>query len=146
MALEDDVALLAIESIPLGPVLELTLEADPVVLTGLRRTLGRWLAGVGAGEDELFDIALATSEAASNAIEHAYGARRATFEVRCERRHDEVRVTVHDEGRWRRTRTNGRGRGLIIMRGLMDSVDIERDDHGTTLTLVKSLASGDDER
>jgi len=139
MALEDDVALLAIEAIPLGPVLELTLDADPAVLVGLRRTLGRWLASVGVGDDELFDIALATSEAASNAIEHAYGAHRATFEVRCERLHEEVRVIVHDDGRWRRPRTNGRGRGLIIMRGLMDSVDIDRDARGTTLTLVKQL-------
>ena len=85
-ALEDDVALLAIESTPLGPVVELTLDAEPGVLVGLRRTLGRWLADVGASENDLFDIALAVSEAAANAIEHAYGARRATFEVRCERR------------------------------------------------------------
>ena len=89
---EDDVALLAIESTPLGPVVELTLDAEPGVLVGLRRTLGRWLADVGASENDLFDIALAVSEAAANAIEHAYGARRATFEVRCERRGGEVRV------------------------------------------------------
>ena len=83
-ALEDDIALLAIESTPLGAVVELTLDAEPGVLVGLRRTLGRWLADVGVSENELFDIALAVSEAAANAIEHAYGARRATFEVRCE--------------------------------------------------------------
>ncbi len=139
IGLEDDVALLAIESIPLGSVVELTLDADPGVLVGLRRTLGRWLTGIGAGEDQLFDIALATSEAASNAIEHAYGARYATFDVRCERLHDEVRVTVHDDGRWRRPRSDGRGRGLKIMRGLMDLVEVDSNERGTTVTLVKRL-------
>ena len=141
-ALEDDVALLAIESTPLGPVVELTLDAEPGVLVGLRRTLGRWLADVGASENDLFDIALAVSEAAANAIEHAYGARRATFEVRCERRGGEVRVTVSDGGRWRASRSNGRGRGLAIMRGLMDTVELDHDEHGTTVTLVRRLNLG----
>jgi len=141
-AFEDDMALLAVESMPLGPVVEITLEAEPGVLVGLRRTLGRWLADVGAGENDLFDIALATSEAAANAIEHAYGARRATFEVRCERRGEEVRVTVRDEGRWRASRSNGRGRGLAIMQGLMDSVELDHDEHGTTVTLVRHLDAG----
>jgi len=142
-ALEDDVALLAIESMPLGAVVELTLDAEPGVLVGLRRTLGRWLADVGASENDLFDIALATSEAAANAIEHAYGARRASFEVRCERRGSEVRVTVRDEGRWRESRSNGRGRGLAIMQGLMDSVELDHDERGTTVTLVRRLDVGE---
>ena len=139
---EDDVALLAIESTPLGPVVEVTLDAEPGVLVGLRRTLGRWLADVGASENDLFDIALAVSEAAANAIEHAYGARRATFEVRCERRGGEVRVEVRDGGRWRTSRSNGRGRGLAIMRGLMDTVELDHDEHGTTVTLVRRLDVG----
>src|SRR5581483_4671333 len=42
--LEDDVALLAIESLPLGPTMQITLAASASVLAGLRRTLGRWLA------------------------------------------------------------------------------------------------------
>ena len=139
MGLEDDVALLAIEAVPLGSVVELTLDADPGVLVGLRRTLGRWLAALGASEDQLFDIALATSEAASNAIEHAYGARHATFSVRCERVQDEVRVTVHDDGRWRHPRANGRGRGLKIMFGLMDVVDVDSNAEGTTVRLAKRI-------
>ncbi|HTY95423.1 MAG TPA: ATP-binding protein, partial [Solirubrobacteraceae bacterium] len=128
---------------PLGAVVELTLDAEPGVLVGLRRTLGRWLADVGASENDLFDIALATSEAAANAIEHAYGARRASFEVRCERRGSEVRVTVRDEGRWRESRSNGRGRGLAIMQGLMDSVELDHDERGTTVTLVRRLDVGE---
>ncbi len=145
-AVEDDVALLAIESLPLGPTLQMTLDARPAVVSGLRVTLGRWLANEGVGEDDQFDIALAASEAANNAIEHAYGVRRASFDVRCE--HDRgggsVRIVVRDGGSWRSSRRQGRererGRGLAIMRELVDAVEIERSKSGTTVTMTKRLS------
>jgi serine phosphatase RsbU (regulator of sigma subunit)/anti-sigma regulatory factor (Ser/Thr protein kinase) len=140
--LDDDVALLAIELLPLGARLELTLDAHPAVLGGLRRTLGRWLAAEDAGRDDVFGIALAASEAAANAIEHAYGARAGTFTVTCERDEREVRVIVRDSGHWRESRPYGRGRGLAIMRGLVDSAAVQRGDEGTTVTLTKVLAEG----
>lgn len=98
-------ALLAIESVPLESTLEMTLPARPNVLAGLRRTLDRWLQAAGDHEDELFDITLSTSEAAANAIEHAYGAYEATFTVRCEQEDRQVTVTVSDAGRWRTARS-----------------------------------------
>jgi serine phosphatase RsbU (regulator of sigma subunit)/anti-sigma regulatory factor (Ser/Thr protein kinase) len=145
-ALEDDVALLAIESLALGAIVEMTLDAQPGVLAGLRRTVGRWLHGEGVGPDDVFAVTLAVSEAAANSIEHAYGATAARFTVRCE--HDraggEVRATIADDGRWRRTRPYGRGRGLAIMRSLVDDVEIERGEQGTTVTLVKHVVAGED--
>jgi serine phosphatase RsbU (regulator of sigma subunit)/anti-sigma regulatory factor (Ser/Thr protein kinase) len=138
--LEDDVALLAIESLPLGSTLELTLEADPVVLTGLRRTLGRWLIGQGATAEELFSTTLAASEAAANAVEHAYGARHDSFSVRCERDGNDVRITIRDSGRWRERRPYGRGRGLAIIRAMVDVARVERTEEGTTVTLAKHLS------
>ncbi len=137
--LEDDIALLAIESLPMGPRMEITLEAQPGVLAGLRRTLGRWLMGEGVGANELFNITLAASEAAANAVEHAYGAREATFRIECVHEDDEVRITVSDDGRWRAARPYGRGRGLAIMRALVDDAQIERGSDGTRVTLVKRL-------
>lgn len=141
-SLEDDVALLAIESLALESTMQLTLEAHPTVLAGMRRTLGRWLASHGVGEEDLFGITLAASEAAGNAIEHAYGAREATFTVTCERDERAIRVAVRDEGSWRESRPYGRGRGLTIMRSLVDSVEIERGEQGTTVTLGKRLTEG----
>ncbi len=138
--LDDDVALLAIESIPLEPVLEVTLPARPGVVGVLRSTIGRWLSDAGAGEEELFDVTLSASEAATNAVEHAYGAREATFTVRCERRDRDVTVTVVDDGRWRKVRARGGGRGLEIMRGLMDTVEIDSTEQGTAVTMTKRLA------
>ncbi len=137
--LQDDVALLAIESLPLDRTMQLTLEAHPNVLAGLRRTIGRWLASHGVEEEDLFGVTLAASEAAGNAIEHAYGAQEATFSVTCERDEAAVRMIVRDEGSWRETRPYGRGRGLEIMRTLVDSAEIERGAHGTTVTLSKRL-------
>ncbi|MGH9920671.1 MAG: ATP-binding SpoIIE family protein phosphatase, partial [Nitrososphaerales archaeon] len=138
--LEDDVALLAIETMPLEDTLELTLPARPTVLGGLRNTLGRWLKAVGANENELFDITLSASEAASNAIEHAYGALEATFTVRCEHDRQHVTITVRDIGRWRTTRPQSGGRGLQIIRGLVDEVNIDSDQHGTLVTIIKRLS------
>jgi serine phosphatase RsbU (regulator of sigma subunit)/anti-sigma regulatory factor (Ser/Thr protein kinase) len=140
--LEDDVALLAIESLPLERKMQLTLEANTSELAGLRRALGRWLACQGVQEEDLFGMTLAASEAAGNAIEHAYGAHAATFTVICERDDTEVRVIVRDEGSWRESRPLGRGRGLGIMQALVDSAEVERGERGTTVTLRKRLPGG----
>ncbi|MCW3019862.1 MAG: hypothetical protein JWN10_2170 [Solirubrobacterales bacterium] len=138
-ASEDDIAMLAIESLPLGSTLEMTLDANPNVLATLRRTIGRWLASEGVGENEQFDVTIATSEAAANAIEHAYGAQEATFTVSCRRDGGDLRVTVRDDGHWRESKPYGRGRGLTIMRALMDSVEITSTEAGTTVTATKRL-------
>jgi serine phosphatase RsbU (regulator of sigma subunit)/anti-sigma regulatory factor (Ser/Thr protein kinase) len=135
--LDDDVALLVVESVPLGEKIELTLEAEAGVLAGLRRTVRRWLQNQDLSEDERFDVTVAVSEAAGNAIEHAYGAHAATFSVSCEREANGVRIAVRDGGRWRDSRPDGRGRGLAIIRALVDRVDITRGDEGTTVTLIK---------
>jgi anti-sigma regulatory factor (Ser/Thr protein kinase) len=105
----------------------------------MRRTLERWLLGHGLGESERYDLTLAVSEAAANAIEHAYGAREAAFTVSCEREASQVRVCVRDEGRWRDSSPYGRGRGLAIMRALVDSLEIRREEDGTEVVLIKYL-------
>jgi anti-sigma regulatory factor (Ser/Thr protein kinase) len=138
-SLDDDIALLAIELLPLDDTIELALDAHPGVLAGLRRTLARWLEGQGVGAEDTFNLALATSEAAANAIEHAYGASEGTLTVRCERAGQEVRTVVEDSGRWRDSQPYGRGRGLAIMRALTDTLEIERGEDGTVVTLTKTL-------
>jgi serine phosphatase RsbU (regulator of sigma subunit)/anti-sigma regulatory factor (Ser/Thr protein kinase) len=140
--LDDDMALLAIESLALGSSFQMTLDTRPAVLAGLRSVIGRWLINAGGRADEVFGVALAASEAAANAIEHAYGAHDATFTVQCETDGAQARVVVRDSGRWRETQPHGRGRGLELMRSLVDEVDVQRGDDGTTVTLVRRLAGG----
>ncbi len=137
---EDDIALLAVETAPLEDTLEMTLPAHPNVLGGLRNTLGRWLQAAGANENDLFDITLSASEAATNAIEHAYGAREATFTIRCEHDDQQVRITIRDVGRWRTTRPHSGGRGLEIIRSLVDDININSDQQGTVVTMTKRLS------
>ncbi|HEX4466171.1 MAG TPA: SpoIIE family protein phosphatase [Solirubrobacteraceae bacterium] len=141
LPLDDDIALLAIESLALEGEVLLTLDADPAALAGLRRTIGRWLAASGATDDDVFQIALATSEAAANSIEHAYGAADGGVEIRCSCDGDLVRVVVRDRGRWRTSQPFGRGRGLMMMKELVDSARVETAAGGTTVTLEKRLAA-----
>ena len=141
IALDDDVALLAIESLPLGDTMELVLPAQPGVLSGLRSSLARWLRANDTGHDDLFDITLSTSEAAANAIQHAYGARHSSFTIIARREARLITVIVSDRGRWRTTRPLGGGRGLAIIQSLMDTAKIESGETGTTLTMTKTLSS-----
>ena len=135
LTVEDDVAILGVESQPLDGVLQLTLDTDPAVLATLRRIVARWLAEQGIGASQRFDITTACSEAAANAIEHAYGPRDASFSVTAETTGDEIVLQVRDNGSWRPQASRPLGRGLELMRALVDNVQIERAPTGTTITL-----------
>ena len=109
-------------------------------LAGLRHLLRRWLRGHGASEDETYDITVACQEAAANAVEHAYGPGARTFEIEATRSGNEIEVTVRDHGQWRSARGTHRGRGLLMMEALMDSVQVEQAEAGTVVVLRRALA------
>jgi len=136
---EDDVALLAV-SFPVPPErLHLSLRAEPKELPSLRRTLGRWLTAAKASQEEAYDIILACGEACANAIEHAYGPSEASIEVEASLEAGEVSVTVRDFGAWRQPRAEHRGRGFMLMEGLMDSVRVHRLEGGTAVEMRRRL-------
>jgi anti-sigma regulatory factor (Ser/Thr protein kinase)/putative methionine-R-sulfoxide reductase with GAF domain len=136
----DDVAVLVIGVIPFSDPLEVRLPADPDTMPLLRRVIRRWLSEVGASEEEIGEIALATCEACANAIEHAYSPVSAEFVVSATRSAPgEVLVTVSDRGQWRSPRGVNRGRGLLLMEGLMDSVVVDRQVNGTAVRLARRL-------
>jgi PAS domain S-box-containing protein len=135
----DDVALLAIRPQPLAGPLALSLPAEPEALAGLRRRLGRFLQAAGATEQERYEITLTISEAAGNAIEHAYGPGDASFDVEADIQDGEIVVAVRDRGRWRERRDERRGRGLSIIEGLMDQVEVTRERGGTTVRMRRRL-------
>ena len=138
----DDVAVLVCELAPVQPaLLELELDARPRSLVVLRRALRRWLAANDVGRLPAYDTLLAVNESVANAIEHAYGLQGGTVAVRAERVGQELRFSVRDDGSWRAPRGNHRGRGLAMMRRLMDDVDVTSDGHGTRVTLVHHLAT-----
>ncbi|MDQ1673643.1 MAG: hypothetical protein QOC98_2205 [Frankiaceae bacterium] len=145
----DDVALLAVAAAStLGDRFEMDFPAEAPSLLKLRRALTRWLNEVGATAEESYEILVSVSEAATNAVEHAYGPGPATFHVGCRFEDSTVGVVVRDWGQWREPRGLDRGRGQILMEGLMDSVRRRSADGGTEVVLCRRLreARGDKSR
>ncbi|RJP55104.1 MAG: ATP-binding protein [Anaerolineaceae bacterium] len=106
----------------------------------------------GFTEKTIYSLQLATDEAASNIIEHAYaGIPDATLSVACEVRGDEIVITLQDTGRpfdpenvrepnLKADLSNRQigGLGIYLMRKLMDSVQYEANANaGNTLTMTK---------
>jgi GAF domain-containing protein/anti-sigma regulatory factor (Ser/Thr protein kinase) len=135
----DDIAFIAARVPPLGDRVEARWPARPDSLAAVRQVLRRWLRGLGAGDREAYDIVVACQEACANAIEHAYGPGDAEFEIDARLEGSSVRIAVRDRGRWRRPRGEDRGRGLAMMRALMDTVDVRRSGDGTEVVLGRAL-------
>ena len=49
-------------------------------------------------------------------------------------------MTVQDHGEWRSPRGINRGRGLVLMEALMDSVDVDHTGAGTVVRLRRVLS------
>ena len=142
-AASDDVALLALHSPPLSDRFSLSLNADPVRLASMRALLRRWLRHVEATERDLGEILIAVGEAAANAIEHGSESPARSFQVSGLAEGGEVRLTVMDTGHWRPSRADGRGRGLEMMRALMDEVEVTPGPDGTTVRMRRRLGFED---
>jgi PAS domain S-box-containing protein len=136
----DDVALLAVRPAR-APAerIEMSLPAEPESLSVLRRRMARFLHAAGASELEAYEVTLTVCEAAGNAIEHAYGPGDASFDVEVRLEDDHLTARVRDNGNWRDRRGEHRGRGLKIIQGLMDEVDIRTEDGGTVITMRRRL-------
>ena len=137
----DDVALLALLLVAVArEQLALRLPAEPGELASLRRTLRPWLEELGATELEVYDMLVAVTEAAANAVEHAYGPVDATFDVEASANDEgEVEFVVRDSGSWRPPRGHNRGRGTLLMQELTDHFDVSTGDQGTEVRMRRRL-------
>jgi anti-sigma regulatory factor (Ser/Thr protein kinase) len=143
----DDVVVLALQAAAATDHrLERTLPADARELGSLRRELRRWLADHGADEREIAALTLAAQEACANAVEHAYGAGDETFDLAALADGGTVEITVTDRGQWRLPRGEHRGRGLALMRALVDEVDLATGERGTTVRLIRRLGAHEEPR
>jgi anti-sigma regulatory factor (Ser/Thr protein kinase) len=91
-------------------------------------------------DDAAADLQLLLSEAATNAVEHAYrGTETGEFVYSVRRLGDAgVRVAVQDFGRWQPPPDDPgyRGRGLAVIHNLADDVSLDFSDHGTRIAFT----------
>lgn len=131
----DDVAVIALHRTPLPERLDLELPAEPAALTLVRRTLSYWLRKHGIERELAAEIIVAACEACANAVEHAYGPERGSFEITAWLEDGAVAVEVIDHGRWRAPRGEDRGRGMTIVTAAMDEVRLLTDEQGTRILM-----------
>jgi len=135
----DDVALLTLRSVPMADHFQIEFPTAPEALASMRGLLRRWLRHAGGDEQEIAEITTACGEAATNAIEHAGASGDAPFSVSGQLDGPEIRITVRDYGSWRSRREGDQGRGLSLMRALMDTVEVTPTPEGTAVELRRAL-------
>ncbi|GIE84172.1 SpoIIE family protein phosphatase [Actinoplanes regularis] len=134
----DDIALIALE-VTEPREFVLRLPADPNRLSVLRKRLDDFLAAHSVPEPDLFDLIVAVSEAAANAIEHPIEPSEPWITVEASMHADAIVVTVRDTGRWRPATDPGfRGRGLALI-GALTEFSVHRSPEGTAVTLRRPI-------
>jgi len=137
----DDVAMLLYRQ---PAPLQVAIPADPGKLAQTRAKLRSWLDRAGVGPDQAVNVLVAAGEALANAIEHGHrhqpgGAVR----LQAMALGDSLRVTVADAGSWKTPQPAAnphRGRGITLMRGLMQDVEISPGADGTTVAMYMRIA------
>ncbi len=132
---------------------EATFASKMTVLPDILAFVEEACATAGVAPTLLFDLQLATEEACSNVIEHAYRGKRGVFRLTFTVENRDVIITLHDQGRPFDPQAvtkpdptrplNERpigGLGLYLIYQLMDDVRFSFDASGNTLVLVKRNA------
>jgi signal transduction histidine kinase/DNA-binding response OmpR family regulator/anti-sigma regulatory factor (Ser/Thr protein kinase) len=134
----DDIALLVLEATAAREFV-LQLPAEAPRLSVLRRRLEDFLTAHGVSDNDVFDLTVAVSEAAANAIEHPIAPAEPIITVEAWLDDDAVTVIVRDTGNWRPATAAGfRGRGLALI-GALSELSVARTETGTAVTLRRPL-------
>jgi serine phosphatase RsbU (regulator of sigma subunit)/anti-sigma regulatory factor (Ser/Thr protein kinase)/transcriptional regulator with GAF, ATPase, and Fis domain len=124
--------------------LQLEFAADASQLAPARAALRGWLTRARVNPDKTMDVLVAVGEAVANAIEHGHRHNpEGTISVSATALVDRVQLTVIDNGSWKNpqpTADSTRGRGIALMRRLMQEVVINSDTLGTTVHLTARIA------
>lgn len=138
---QDDVVLLLYRH---PAPLEFAFPAEVSQLAPARSALRKWLTRTRLAPDQTMDVLVAAGEAVCNAIEHGHRhSPGGNVMMNAAVVQDHVRLTIVDSGTWKDVVTatpSNRGRGITMMRGLMEDVDIERSPVGTTVRLSARIS------
>jgi PAS domain S-box-containing protein len=138
---DDDVALLLYRH---PASLDVAFPADATQLAGVRGALRDWLSQCDLPPRLVQNVLVAAGEACANAIEHGHrDLPGQTIRLHAEALTDRMRLTVTDTGRWRPPASHtkaDRGRGLTLMRAMMQDVVITPGPAGTTVEMHARIA------
>ncbi|WP_405456175.1 SpoIIE family protein phosphatase [Streptomyces sp. NBC_00101] len=138
---DDDVALLLYRH---PAPLEMSFPAESGQLAPVRRALRGWLDQCDLPSGTVQNILVAAGEACANAIEHGHrDAPGDTVYFRAEASVVNLRLTIADSGRWKvpqPERNAHRGRGMGLMRALMQQVTVTQSPTGTTVDMHTRIA------
>jgi anti-sigma regulatory factor (Ser/Thr protein kinase) len=137
----DDVATLTVSAADVASrSFGFTFSALPMAVPMVRRSLDRFASRLGLDDDHRFALLTAAGEAIANAVEHAYHGSPGLVRLEAEASDAALIVTIEDEGKWKPARRREeRGRGLPLMRALMDAVEIRTHQARTEVRLTMSL-------
>ncbi|MBE0447217.1 MAG: ATP-binding protein [Actinobacteria bacterium] len=123
---------------------KLDVQSHTKNLSLIRNEIEDAASACGFDDAEIYQMKVAVSEAAANAIEHGspLGEKnRVHLTIECNP--DRISIEVVDEGVFKARlpvtdgRPSHRGRGIFIMTALMDEVSITEGQEGTSVRLVK---------
>jgi serine/threonine-protein kinase RsbW len=118
-----------------GERFEQRWDASPAAVAQIRHAVVDFAREVGLTDGLCGDIALAVTEAATNAVVHAYaGAPGGTLTVRAERQGDGLHVCIRDDGAGVRPRPDspGLGLGLPLIAQLTAQLELHAPEQGGT--------------
>ncbi|HEV8020079.1 MAG TPA: SpoIIE family protein phosphatase [Candidatus Lustribacter sp.] len=134
---DDAAALFVATSDEPKPDFRFDFSAIPMAVPIVRRTLMRFVTRIGLDEDRAYALITAVGEAMANAVEHAYPERPGIVRLRVANTGSALHATIEDDGRWKQAqKRDERGRGLPLMRALMDGVEIRTNQSHTTISLT----------
>ncbi|WP_424760940.1 SpoIIE family protein phosphatase [Mycobacterium sp.] len=137
---QDDVAVLLYRH---PAPLEISFPAHVNELSRSRAALRSWLSQTRVNRDQAHDMLVAAGEAVANAIEHGHrDSPEGIITLRGTALVDQVQLTIADTGSWKPPQTAAdrhRGRGITLMRALMQDVAIHPDAVGTTVHLFARI-------
>jgi serine phosphatase RsbU (regulator of sigma subunit)/anti-sigma regulatory factor (Ser/Thr protein kinase) len=123
--------------------LEISFPAHVNELSRSRTALRGWLTQTRVDPDQAHDMLVAAGEAVANAIEHGHrDTPEGIITLRATALVDQVQLTIVDTGSWKPPQTTAdrnRGRGITLMRALMQDVAIHPDATGTTIHLFARI-------
>lgn len=125
----------------------LVLPRDASSVPAVRHLMGTTMASLGVHEECIHEVQLAVTEACTNVLKHATGAGD-RYQVEVHINGETAAITVTDKGHGFDYRalsgdiepTEESGRGILLMRALVDSVEFRSEPRaGTVVNLTKRL-------